>query len=196
MGPMEVINRSNMGVRYIACIGAAWALMACSSSVPEGPRVLHHVVVTLQSTSPSPALILVSRDSSDHECRDPAQTLEHPLAAKPKRSGLAEWKPLFFTYDHAEVPGIRLCIQQGGVRYLGTAYLRLPPERTNVSLLCILTSQSERIDPFLGDPPPEDSADACTLIDPSAAKSGENKKPKERKTKPRTSKARPSKQEP
>lgn len=166
---------------------------ACSASKPKGPKILHHVVVTLQSTSPTPALILVSRDSADQECRDPAQTLEHPLAAKPKRSGLSEWKPLSFTYDHNEVPGIRLCIQQGGLRYLGMAYLRLPPDKTNVNLLCILTSQSERIDPFLGDPPPEDSADACTIIDPNAARPEETSPPKERKPKPRTSKVRPAK---
>jgi hypothetical protein len=143
-------------------------LSACAKR-PRSTSIPHEVEVTLESTSPKPALIVVSLDSNDLLCNRTSRIITFELEEKAKRSGVSEWKPWTFSYFHEEVPGIRICIQQDRIRYLGSAYLRPDPLQKQVKILCTLTSQVTRILPEYGDPPPADRVEACAVqLSPAA----------------------------
>jgi hypothetical protein len=157
-----------MARRILLLIIVGIILAACAKR-PRSASILHEVEVTLQSTSPKPALLVLALDSNDLLCNHASRTVTFELEAQAQRSGVSEWKPWTFSFLHEDVPGIRLCIQQDRVRFLGSAYLRPDPLQKKVRVLCTLTSQTTRIVPRYGDPPPAERVEACMVEGPASA---------------------------
>lgn len=147
---------------HLVIVAILLGVMGCSRR-PHSKTIHHEVEVTLQSTSSKPAILVVSLDSTDILCNRSSRTITFELEEMASRSGISEWKPWTFSFLHEDVPGIRLCIQQDRIRYLGSAYLRPNPLHKKLKILCTLTSQVTRILPQYGDPPLHDRVEACTV---------------------------------